>query len=73
VPYIFVSGFGPGDLEAVEVYVSPQIPAEFLSGFPCGVVAYWSRRSPGGHTDRRSLWTKVFVAAVVLVTILVTR
>jgi hypothetical protein len=73
VPYILVSGFGPGDLEAVEVYVSPQIPAEFLSGFPCGVVAYWSRRSPGGQTSRRSLWTKVFVAAMAVVTILVTR
>jgi len=73
VPFILVSGFGPGDLEAVEVYVSPQIPAEFSSGFPCGVVAYWSRRSPGAHTNRRTLWTTILGVALAAFTILVTR
>jgi hypothetical protein len=36
----------PDQLEAVEVYVRPEIPAEFLQGWPCGVVALWYRRGP---------------------------
>jgi len=49
----------PDQLEAVEVYVRPTIPAEFLQGFPCGVVALWYRRSadprPGVPTWKRWL------------------
>ncbi len=36
--------YAPENLEAVEVYVSPTIPAEFSSGFPCGVIGLWTRR-----------------------------
>lgn len=36
--------FPPETLEAVEVYVSPTIPAEFSNGYPCGVIAFWTRR-----------------------------
>jgi len=32
-------------LESVEVYMRPNIPAEFSMGFPCGVIVLWSRRS----------------------------
>jgi hypothetical protein len=55
-PSYFVNGlpfypdaltFPPEMLEAVEVYVRPNIPAEFLmGGFPCGVVVLWTRRAP---------------------------
>jgi len=36
--------YPPETLEAIEVYVSPTIPAEFSEGYPCGVVALWTRR-----------------------------
>jgi hypothetical protein len=36
--------YPPETLEALEVYVSPSIPAEFSQGYPCGVVALWTRR-----------------------------
>jgi 5-hydroxyisourate hydrolase-like protein (transthyretin family) len=36
--------YPPEALEAIEVYVSPTIPAEFSEGYPCGVVALWTRR-----------------------------
>jgi len=49
VPYTVVSAMMPADLEGVELYMSPNIPSRFLTGWPCGVVAYWSRRSPDGH------------------------
>jgi hypothetical protein len=73
VPYTVVSGFGPADLEAVEAYVSPQIPAEFSSGFPCGVVAYWSRRTPGRQAGGRSVWSVLLVAAIATATIVLLR
>ncbi len=69
VPYTVVSAFGPADLEAVELYVSPQIPAEFLTGFPCGVIAYWSRRTPEERTGRRTVWSVLLGAALVTGTI----
>lgn len=43
--------YSPDMLEAVEVYERPTIPAEFLRGFPCGVVAYWTRRAPDPGTE----------------------
>ncbi len=75
VPYEIVSGFGPVDLEAVEVYVSPQIPAEFSSGFPppCGVVAYWSRRTLGVPKGRRSVWRVLAAAALITGSIFIMR
>lgn len=36
--------FPPEALEAIEIYVSPTIPAEFSEGYPCGVIAFWTRR-----------------------------
>jgi hypothetical protein len=36
--------YPPEALEAIEVYVSPTIPAEFSEGYPCGVVSLWTRR-----------------------------
>ncbi|HUF67637.1 MAG TPA: carboxypeptidase-like regulatory domain-containing protein [Longimicrobiales bacterium] len=73
VPYDVVASYGPSDLEAVEVYVSPQIPGEFTSGSPCGVVAYWSRRTPGEQRRGRSVWSLLFVAAIVTGTIIFFR
>ncbi len=50
----------PDALEAVEVYLAPSLPAEFVVGFPCGVVSYWTRRSgfPGSDAP---LWRKALV------------
>jgi hypothetical protein len=57
--------YPPETLEAVEVYVRPTIPAEFLRGFPCGVVVYWTRRAPDPRADR--IWWRRWVAGVGLV------
>jgi len=48
----------PDQLEAVEVYVRPTIPAEFSHGFPCGVVAFWYRRGgiPGPSVPTWKKW-----------------
>jgi hypothetical protein len=47
----------PETLEAVEVYVRPNIPAEFFGGdFPCGVVALWTRVEPVENTKSASRW-----------------
>lgn len=47
VPYYVAEPLMPADLEAVEVYTSPNVPLELDHGrFPCGVVVYWTRRSP---------------------------
>jgi hypothetical protein len=73
VPYDVVSSYGPSDLEAVEVHVSPQIPGEFTSGFPCGVVAYWSRRTPGEQQGRRSVWSLLLVGVIVAGTLILFR
>lgn len=65
VPYTALSGLTPADLEGVEVYVWPQIPAEFSMGYPCGVVVYWSRRSPRRFGNHATIWTVLLIAAVV--------
>jgi hypothetical protein len=40
--------FPPAALEAIELYIAPQIPAELVGGvrFPCRVIAFWSIRQP---------------------------
>jgi hypothetical protein len=73
VPYDVVASYGPSDLQAVEVYVSPNIPAEFLTGFPCGVVAYWTRRTPGERQGGRSVWSLLFVGVIVVGSIILFR
>jgi hypothetical protein len=73
VPYAVVAAYGPSDLEAVEVHVSPNIPAEFLTGLPCGVVAYWSRRTPGEERGGRSVWSLLLVGVIVTGTIIFFR
>lgn len=73
VPYEVVSSYAPADLEAVEVYVSPTIPAEFLRGFPCGVVAYWSRRTSGPRRGGTKLWSLLLAAGIVAGTFLFIR
>jgi hypothetical protein len=41
----WLSNIRPFDVQAIEVYPSAgTIPAEFLDGQPCGVVAIWTRR-----------------------------
>lgn len=58
--------YPPEELEGVEVYVRPNIPAEFLRGeFPCGVVALWRRREP--HTPVEApLWRKLLAGGGIL-------
>lgn len=57
--------FAPEDLEGVEVYVFPTIPAEFNRGFPCGVVSLWTRRDPGkGRPDYP--WRRILVVGGIL-------
>jgi hypothetical protein len=53
------------DLEAVEVYVRPNIPAELARGeFPCGIVSYWTRVSPDPDPRTRTRWTYLGAAIV---------
>lgn len=69
VPYTMVEPLSPTTLEAVEVYVRPSIPADLARGSPCGVVAYWSRRSPPDSPDSTSVSPvvkTVGVAAVIV-------
>lgn len=73
VPYQAVSGFAPQDLEAVEVYVWPRIPAEFNMGSPCGVVVYWRRRSAEGFRAHATIWTVLLLAAAVTGTLVLLR
>jgi len=62
-----VTMYPPELLEGVEVYVRPNIPAEFLRGeWPCGVVAFWSRRGPGTPGSGVPGWKKFLVGAGVL-------
>lgn len=43
----FLSHMVPLDVQAVEVYSRPAtVPAEFLGGNPCGVIAIWTKRGP---------------------------
>lgn len=63
-PCSAISDLTPEELEVVEVYAWPQIPAEFSVGDPCGVVAYWRRRPPGGLKTHATVWS-VLVAAIV--------
>ena len=60
----------PDMLEGVEVYERGYIPAElnrtgYGTGFPCGVVSYWSRRAPAPWLDVPA-WRKVLMGAGVL-------
>lgn len=56
----------PDMLEGVEVYVRPHIPPEFLQGgFPCGVVALWSRKAPDLRSEVPA-WRKVLIGMGVL-------
>ncbi len=73
VPYSTMSGLAPEDLEAVEIYVRPNIPAEFQQSFPCGVVVEWTRRSPGGHLTHPTYITGAIVAVLVAVGALLIR
>ena len=64
----------PQDLEGVEVYTRPNIPPEFYQGgWPCGVVAYWTRLSPAPEGPRRGLWTAAAVGLVAAITVLLSR
>jgi hypothetical protein len=63
--------YAPEDLEGVEVYVFPSIPAELNRGYPCGVVSLWTRRDPGparaGYPWRRILFVGgVLITALIL-------
>lgn len=73
VPYLAVAPLGPSQLEAVEVYVSPTIPAELNARFPCGVVAYWTRVSPSERQLRRTVWTGLGVGAALGLILLLVR
>jgi hypothetical protein len=73
VPYTVVASYGPSDLEAVEVYVSPNIPAEMATGRACGVVAYWSRRTPDPQRRGRSVWSLLFVGVIVVASVILFR
>ena len=43
----FLSYMVPSEVQAVEVYTRPlTVPAEFLGGNPCGVIAIWTKRGP---------------------------
>lgn len=43
----FLQVMVPSEVQAMEVYTHHiDVPAEFLSGDPCGVVAIWTRRGP---------------------------
>lgn len=45
--YDFLGMMAPTDVQAMEVYTSHvTVPAEFLDGNPCGVIAIWTRRGP---------------------------
>jgi len=62
----------PADVEAVEIYHSPNVPVEFGIN-TCGAIVVWTRRGePTG--DRDSLWRRLlFVVGVLSLTILLTR
>jgi len=56
----------PDMLEAIEVYVRPNIPPEYLRGsWPWGVVALWYRRAPDPHPEVPA-WKKVLVEAGII-------
>ena len=61
-----MTAYPPELLEGVEVYVRPNIPAELLQGgWPCGVVALWTRREPRTGPAVAG-WKKVLVGLGVL-------
>lgn len=72
VSYTMVEPLTPTLLEAVEVYVRPAIPADLARASPCGVVAYWSRRTAPDSTSVSPVVKTVGAAAVLggLVTLL---
>jgi Carboxypeptidase regulatory-like domain len=64
----------PQDLEGVEIYNRPNIPADLnQGGWPCGVVAYWTRRSPEPDGPRRGLWTAAAVGTLGVIMLLLSR
>lgn len=73
-----VSNLMPGDLEGVELYASPNIPAQFnqpqLDGRPpCGVVLLWTRRSPEEHPAHRSFITGALAGVLLALTLFILR
>ncbi len=43
----FLHYMAPNEVQAMEVYKSHvTVPAEFLTGNPCGVIAIWTKRGP---------------------------
>lgn len=57
----------PENLEAVEVYVQPRIPAEFFQGGrPCGVVSLWTRKEPAIAEAGIPSWKKWVVGLGIL-------
>jgi hypothetical protein len=64
--------YPPEMLEAVEVYVRPNIPAEFMQGhWPCGVVALWARRAPGAPGEGIPVWKKFLAGVSILMLVLI--
>ncbi len=67
-----IAMYPPEMLEGVEVYVQPNIPPEFLQGgFPCGVVALWTRRDPGGLGSGIPGWKKFLAGASLILLVLI--
>ena len=62
-----IAMYPPEMLEGVEVYVMPNIPGEFLRGeWPCGVVAFWTRRDPRAAGSGIPGWKKFLAGAGIL-------
>jgi hypothetical protein len=67
-----ISMYPPEMLEGVEVYVQPNIPPEFLQGdWPCGVVAFWTRRDPGVVSSGIPGWKKFLAGASLIMLALI--
>jgi len=69
-----MSMYPPEGLEAVEVYVQPNIPGEFLQGgWPCGVVALWTRRDHNAPGSGIPGWKKFLAGACLVLLALIAR
>jgi len=69
-----MSMYPPEGLEAVEVYVQPNIPGEFLQGgWPCGVVALWTRRDHNAPGSGIPGWKKFLAGASLILLALIAR
>ena len=51
----------------------PTFASSPTPGSPCGVVAYWSRRTLGTRTVRPTVWTVLLAGLVLTATILFLR